>query len=480
VSHYVLPSHWTWRTPADLAAPDRYALAIGPFGSNLKVIDYRPSGTPVIFVRNIRTGDFDGPTAQFVSPLKATELAAHRVDPGDLLVTKMGDPPGDACIYPAHRPPGIITADCIKFRVAAGSASVKYLAYAIASPAVRSQILERTKGVAQQKISLETFRTLRLPVAPREEQDKIVAEIDKQFTRLDAGVEALKRLQAHLGRYRAAVLKAACEGRLVPTEATLAKRDNRPYEPASALIREAAARRRHHWEEDLGKASYFEPAHLEEQPGPLPEGWAWATFEQMAGRITVGHVGPMKEEYIESGIPFLRSQNVRENRFERDGLLFVSPDFHAKLRKSVLHPGDIAIVRSGSVGTACVVPESVGEANCSDLVIVQRPLGLIPEFGAFYMNSLARARIRAGQVGIALTHFNTKSVAALPVPVPPLAEQRRIVAEVEARFSILKALELAVEASFTRASRLRSAILRSAFEGRLFGAGPPRASSLGA
>ena len=59
------------------------------------------------------------------------------------------------------------------------------------------------------------------------QQRRIVAEIEKQFTRLEAGVAALRRVQANLKRYRAAVLKAACEGRLVPTEAELARTGNR-------------------------------------------------------------------------------------------------------------------------------------------------------------------------------------------------------------------------------------------------------------
>ena len=70
-----------------------------------------------------------------------------------------------------------------------------------------------------------------MPVPPPKEQRRIVAEIEKQFTRLEAGVAALRRVQANLKRYRAAVLKAACEGNLVPTEAELAsKTENRKLE----------------------------------------------------------------------------------------------------------------------------------------------------------------------------------------------------------------------------------------------------------
>jgi hypothetical protein len=75
---------------------------------------------------------------------------------------------------------------------------------------------------------------IKVPVPPSAEQERIVAEIDKQFTRLDAAVAALNRAKANLKRYRATVLKAACEGRLVPTEAELARKEGRNYEAPRA------------------------------------------------------------------------------------------------------------------------------------------------------------------------------------------------------------------------------------------------------
>ena len=87
-------------------------------------------------------------------------------------------------------------------------------------------------------------------LAPRREQDRIVAEIEKQFSRLDAATAALKRVQANLKRYRASVLKAACEGRLVPTEAELARKEGRDYEPADKLLERILRERRARWEAD--------------------------------------------------------------------------------------------------------------------------------------------------------------------------------------------------------------------------------------
>ena len=99
------------------------------------------------------------------------------------------------------------------------------------------QIFKRIgRGTTISGVTKKQLRELEFRLPPLSEQKRIVAEIEKQFTRLEAAVTALKRVQANLKRYRAAVLKAACEGRLVPTEAELARREGRSYEPASNLL----------------------------------------------------------------------------------------------------------------------------------------------------------------------------------------------------------------------------------------------------
>ncbi len=327
------------------------------------------------------------------------------------------------------------------------------------------------------RVDFDQISSFLLPPFSLPQQRRIVAEIEKKFSRLEEGVAALKRVQANLKRYRAAVLKAACEGKLVPTEAELHKsgsgvpplkqsRDgSATFETGEQLLKRILAERRKSW---TGRAKYKEPAAPGTTTLPqLPEGWTWATFEQIAERVTVGFVGSMKHEYVTKGVPFLRGQNVRENRFDPEGLLHVSSEFHQKLSKSALRPGDLAVVRSGSVGVTCVIPDSLPDSNCSDLVLVQRPLGFVPQYGAYYMNSLAKRHVAAGKVGVALIHFNTKSVAALAVPLPPLAEQKRIVAEVERRLSVIDELESVVSANLQRAGCLRQAVLQKAFAGEL-------------
>ena len=102
--------------------------------------------------------------------------------------------------------------------------------------------------------NFELMKNSLLLATTNEEQRKIVAEIEKQFTRLEAGVAGLRRVQANLKRYRAAVLKAACEGKLVPTEAELARQEGRTYETGAQLLERILTERRKKWS---GKGKYL-------------------------------------------------------------------------------------------------------------------------------------------------------------------------------------------------------------------------------
>ncbi len=162
-----LPEGWTWASPDQISSwNDPYSLAIGPFGSNLKVSDYVYQGVPLVFVRNIRSGIFLDDKTKYVSDAKAEELRSHWISSGDILITKMGDPPGDSCLYPEGLPKAIITADCIKLRLCPLLDSHRYFVNAIKTQIVRSQIISITRGVAQKKVSLARIKTIGLPIPP--------------------------------------------------------------------------------------------------------------------------------------------------------------------------------------------------------------------------------------------------------------------------------------------------------------------------
>ncbi len=371
---------------------------------------------------------------------------------------------------------------------AAKGVSTDFLFFQILSENFLQPLHALQTGSSYPAVRDRDVRAQPILLPPTHEQERIADKLNAVMSGVQRAETASRRALVRLNNYRDAVLNAAVTGELTRAwRESQCKRKKADTQNGESLLQRLLADRRARWEEAelqrllaVGKAPkdatwktrYQEPKPaITKNMAELPDSWTWASIEQISTRVTVGHVGSMKNEYLKSGVPFLRSQNVRPNRFEPQGLLFISPRFHAQLAKSRILPGDVVVVRSGSVGTTCVIPDSLGEANCSDLVLVQRPL-VEPHFIAFYMNSAAQQYVDAGKVGIALTHFNTASVASLAIPLPPLKEQAEIVREVERRLSAADRLTATLEQQLTRARATRQLLLREAFTGHLISQDP--------
>ena len=464
-----LPRGWAPATSEDLASAGKHSLGIGPFGSDLKVSDYRESGVPLIFVRNIRSESFLDSNTKYISPEKAAELIAHQCRPGDVLITKMGEPPGDSTVYPLTRPQGVVTADCIRWRIDPRLGEPRFFAYETRTDELRQQILGITQGVAQRKVSLSRFRNVQYRVAPPAEQHRIVEAIESYFTRLDDAAATLERAQRNLKRYRASVLKAAVEGRLVPTEAELARAEGRDYEPASVLLERILAERRRRWEEnelakmkakgkaptdDKWKAKYEEPtAPNIDELAEIPEGWCWATVDQLLSNHDGGRVPVKRADRAErhGKFPYYGASGVidRIDDFLFDGdFLLVGEDGANLLSRST----PIAFQAHGQFWVnnhAHVLQTYLG-----------LPLGYVEAF--FNATDLARY-----VTGTAQPKLPQAAMNKIPVPLCPADEQRRIVEAVQRQLSIADGLDHGCATNEQRGRRLHQSILKWAFEGRL-------------
>jgi type I restriction enzyme S subunit len=157
--------------------------------------------------------------------------------------------------------------------------------------------------------------------------------------------------------------------------------------------------------------------------------WRQVKLMDVCQEITVGHVGPMADQYVDSGVTFLRSQNIRPFRLNLADVKFITPEFHAKLKKSSLKPGDVIVVRTGYPGTACVVPEALQPANCADFVVIRPSPNLDSWFLSCIFNStLGRGTVAGSLVGVAQQHFNIGVARQMVIKLPPLLTQRRITA----------------------------------------------------
>lgn len=365
----------------------------------------------------------------------------------------------------------------------------KFLMHQLRSTAVRTAMrrgASQTVNIAN--ISLAVLNPMPILVPPKKEQLRIAEALDSYLSRLDAAEKSLEQAQAKLKAYRASVLKAAVEGRLVPTEAELARQENRSYEPAQVLLERILKERRRRWEEaelarlkkagktpknDKWKAKYEEPVAPDTTKLPeLPEGWCWASLDALAevkGGVTKGPKRQGKD-YLE--VPYLRVANVQRGFLDLRELksIFATPEEIDELR---LRRGDVLFNEGGDrdkLGRGWVWEDQAPICIHQNHVFRARiwTQDFHPRLLSWYGNSSGqRYFFDQGKQTTNLASVNSSKLKALPVPVPPGAEQLRVVDEIERVLSICEADSSLLELSQGRIARLRQSILKWAFEGRL-------------
>jgi len=344
--------------------------------------------------------------------------------------------------------------------------SVDYLYYLLWSmkPSLRQYI----RGTTQENLNAAIVSSLPIALAPLPEQHRIVAKIEELFSDLDAGVAALQKIQTQLKRYRQAVLKAAVEGKLT-AEWRAAHRGE--IEPASALLERIRAERAKNANSKAKPLPCVDAAEL----GALPEGWDWVTLQELSW--DAGYGTSVKCDYGFDGAAVLRIPNIAKGRIDLTDLKCASNSDSAHFDPTEsLATGDLLIVRTNGsrdlIGRAALVSRDFDSPHYFASYLIRfrlMNLECLPLWiNTFWDSTRNRAWIEgvaattAGQYNVSMTVLNK-----MPVPLPPLAEQQQIVAEVERRLSVADEVERTVDASLKQAERLRQSILKRAFAGKL-------------
>ncbi|MFN8483223.1 MAG: restriction endonuclease subunit S [Anaerolineae bacterium] len=214
-----LPEGWVWTTLGEISTKPQYGYTTSASDT--------PHGPRFLRITDITQGVIDWNKVPYCE-VPPDDIAKYRVADGDIVVARAGSV-GKAYLV-KHPPEAVFASYLMRFRVTA--VSEPYIAYYLQSPQYWEQIEASSAGITLLNVNAKKLAAIIVPLPPLAEQERIVAAIEEHLTRLDAGVAALKRAQAKLRRYKAAVLKAACEGRLVPQDPN--------DEPASALLERIA------------------------------------------------------------------------------------------------------------------------------------------------------------------------------------------------------------------------------------------------
>jgi type I restriction enzyme S subunit len=258
-----LPPGWSMSTIEQLVGSGGLFID----GDWVETKDQDPSGdVRLIQLADIGDGEYRNKSDRFLTYQKALELGCTFLEKGDVLIARMPDPLGRACIFPGDQKKSITVVDIAIVRSANNEFNHRWFMYFINAPAFRGAVASLQSGSTRKRISRGNLARISLPVPPSEQQTCIVAAIDEQFSRLDEAVASLKRTKANLKRYKAAVLKAAVEGRLTEDW----RKQHPKVEPANKLLERILAERRAKWN---GKGKYKEPVMPDTLELPaLPEG----------------------------------------------------------------------------------------------------------------------------------------------------------------------------------------------------------------
>ena len=294
-----------------------------------------------------------------------------------------------------------------------------------------------------------------LPLPPLNEQKRIVAKIEELFSKLDAGVESLKKAEAQLRRYRQSVLKAAFEGKL--TEKWREKHKER----------ESSIRKQMNFskKEKVSNQEYA-PSRLKK----IPISWTWATIGDIKESMKNGIYKP-KKFYSDDGIPCLRMYNIEDGKIVWKNIkrMVLSEQ---ELKDYGLLAGDILINRVNSrelVGKSAVIPDGLGHCVYESKNIrlrVKKKVSLSKYVNYWLLLEARNFFNRNAQQTVGMASINQEQISLMPIPLTSLKEQQKIIEEIERRFSIIDSLEKTIN-SLKEAERLRQAILKKAFEGRL-------------
>jgi len=323
----------------------------------------------------------------------------------------------------------------------------EFLMYALLAEG--DHLLNFGKGSTHTTIYFPQALAFHLALPPLAEQRRIVSKVEALLAQVNAARERLEKVPRLLKRFRQAVLAKAFRGELVPTEAELAAREGRSFQSAAELLDQSA----------------------DALSNELPGGWTKAPLKDVVAFIQNGPFGSLlhRSDYISGETPLINPANIVAGRLVPDHKITVGSDVLQRLATYVMRPGDVVVARRGEMGRAALVPDERAQWFCGTGCAFIRPgQSLDAKYLAMWFGTPGvRTTLETESVGATMSNLSTRILGNLEMLIPPLTEQRRIVAKVEALLSAAAKVEAEAERQARRLERAPQAILQKAFSGEL-------------
>ena len=308
---------------------------------------------------------------------------------------------------------------------------------------IKNGIKNFTGTAGQQRIGKDYLANYLIPLPPLAEQKRIVEKLEEILPLVDEygkNEEILSEMNQKLPKQiRQSILQYAVQGKLVE--------QNHQDEPASELLKRIKAQKEQLIKDSkIKKEKPLPPITQDEIPYDLPQGWQWVRFQDIVQKIGSGSTPKGgKQIYTKNGIKFIRSQNVYNDGLKLDDIAFISEEINKKMQNTIVKPKDILLnITGGSIGRSCLIDDNFDIANVNQHVSIVRPVNeALRHFMHLYIISpVFFSIIMEQQNGISREGFSKTMHERCLFPLPPLAEQRRIVAKVEELLNLVNKLEV--------------------------------------
>ena len=434
-------------------------------GLGFKENDWSSEGLPIIRIQNLTNS-----AKPFNRTLREVD-DRFKVQNGDILVSWSATL--DAFIW--RRGAAILNQHIFKVVPDTKRVDPGFLFYQLKSIIWQMSHGEHAHGSTMKHINRKPFLSHPFWCPALSQQREIAIKLDRSFSGLENSEKQLLHLQAKLKQARASILKAAVEGRLVETEAELARRNATDYENAEALLQRSLAEKKRLFQEAQLQAgrrkTWKEPSRPEcHDTSSKPEGWTITSMEQIAD--VSGGLAKDSNNTSGESLPYLRVANVQRGKLDLEHIKTITCPSE-KVYGLLLKKGDVLLNEGGDrdkLGRGWVWNGEISRCIHQNHVFKARLAlpAIQPRFISHYCNTLGESYFQnEGKQTTNLASISLSKVRALPISLPPASEQLRILEEIDRRFSVLDQVEATIQTSLTRCGMLRQAILKQAFEGRL-------------
>lgn len=451
----LLPEGWCWARIDGVAA-------VNP-STNFDALDPK---SEIPFVPMAAVAEEAG-TIDLTARRQVSDVAKGyvRFAEGDVIFAKITPCMENGKVAPVVGVPGGFAAGSTEFHIFRPFAvEQRYLWYCLIARSFRGRAKRNMSGSAGQlRVPVDWLREVRIPIAPRSEQRRIVARIDALFAEIAEGEAALAEARKGLETFRRALLKAAVTGELTKDwRRANGHVQTTAHDLLSRIARDRAARK----PAKTHRQSVPIPLDVSELP-ELPAGWTWSPLANLSSLVIDGDHNPPKR--VPQGIPHLTAKNIKQGKVTLEGCSFVSEEgYRQTASRYTPVVGDILITCVGTLGEIAIFKRADRVSIDRNIAAVRLEDGINREFVELSLNSPnTAAEMRRASGSTAQPHLYLKEIRAINVAVPPPDEAEEIVRRVADALTISADTLALLDAEAADAARLKQSILKAAFEGRL-------------